>query len=77
MCVAKNEPLTPIELRERAGLTQRQVAEALGKTVGTVSDWERRVKRPRLSFSETKKLLDALNCSLDELIEAFEPSEAK
>ncbi len=75
MGVPDKEPLSPMKLRERAGLTQRQVAELLGKTVGTVSDWERRVKRPRLSFFETKKLMTALNCSLEELIEAYEPTE--
>ena len=69
---SNDEQLTPMKLRERAGLTQRQIAESLGKTVGTVSGWERFTKKPRLSFSETKSLMELLNCTLDELIEAFE-----
>jgi DNA-binding transcriptional regulator YiaG len=76
MPTGDGEQLTPMKLRERAGKTQRQVAEALGKTVGTVSDWERFVKRPRLSFSETKRLMEELNCTLEELIEAYERAES-
>ncbi|NET37396.1 MAG: helix-turn-helix transcriptional regulator [Cyanothece sp. SIO1E1] len=74
MCGEKN--LTPMRLRERAGLTQRQIAEALGKTVGTVSAWERYTKKPRLSFAETKQLMELLQCTLDELVEAFEVVES-
>lgn len=77
MPTGEGEPLTPMNLRERAGKTQRQIADALGKTVGTVSDWERYVKRPRLSFAETKRLMEVLDCSLEELIEAYEPVESR
>ncbi|MFE4108552.1 helix-turn-helix domain-containing protein [Almyronema epifaneia] len=72
---ANESSVTPMKLRERAGLTQRQVADALGKTVGTISSWERMVKRPRLSFAETKKMMALLGCTLDELVEAYEASE--
>ncbi|NJL41101.1 MAG: helix-turn-helix transcriptional regulator [Leptolyngbyaceae cyanobacterium RM2_2_4] len=67
-----DEPLTPVSLRKRAKKTQRQVAEALGKKVTTISDWERRKTKPQLSFSEVKQLMEFLNCTLEELIEAFE-----
>ncbi|HEY9698792.1 MAG TPA: helix-turn-helix transcriptional regulator [Trichocoleus sp.] len=66
----QNEKLTLAQLRQRAGLTQRQLADSLGVTVGTVSDWERGVKEPRPSFLQTKKLTEALQCTLDELVEA-------
>lgn len=64
------EQLTLAKLRQRAGLTQRQVADALKVTVGTISDWERGVKEPRPSFWQVKRLIEALNCTLDELVEA-------
>lgn len=69
------EPLTPMKLRERAGLTQKQVADALGKTVGTVSNWERLVKEPKLKFSEVQRLISLYGCTLEDLIEAFEGAE--
>lgn len=56
-----------MRLRERAGLTQRQVGEALGKTDQTVSNWENGIRVPRLTPPETLKLCKVLNCSLEEL----------
>lgn len=64
--------LTPAELRNRAGLTQEEAAIALRKSVGTISKWERFEKRPRLSFSEVKRIMLVYGCSLDDLIEAFD-----
>lgn len=69
-----SDKLTAVSLRKRANKTQRQVAEELGKKVGTISDWERGKTKPQLSFSEVKKLMDFLGCTLDELIQAFENS---
>jgi transcriptional regulator with XRE-family HTH domain len=68
--------VTPMYLRKRVGLTQRQVAEALNKKVATISDWERGVAYPRLTFSETKRIMNLYKCTLDELIEAFEVSHS-
>lgn len=56
-----------MKLRERAGLTQRQVAEALGKTDQTVSNWENGVRSPKLTPKETLALCRILKCSLEEL----------
>lgn len=70
-----SDRLTPVSIRKRANKTQRQVAEKLGKKVGTISDWERGITKPQLSFSEVKTLMLFLECSLDELIEAFETPE--
>jgi transcriptional regulator with XRE-family HTH domain len=69
MTVGDNQ-LTLKGLRERAGLTQRQVADALGVTATTVGSWERGEKEPRPSFLQVKQLIEILNCSLDELVEA-------
>ena len=64
--------LTPAALRNRAGITQKQLAAAVGRTPGIVSKWERFEKSPRLSPAEMKRLLVALDCTLDEAIEAFD-----
>lgn len=56
-----------MKLRERANLTQRQVAEALGKTDQTVSNWENGVRLPKLTPSETLVLCRVLKCTLEEL----------
>lgn len=68
-------PLSPVQLRLRAGLTQMEVAIALGKQPSTISDWERGVKRPRLSFTETLKLMVVYQCSLQELAIAFDRTD--
>lgn len=66
------ESLTPKQLRERASLTQRQVADALSLRSSTVSEWERGLSYPNLTFYETLKLLNLYNCSLEELSIAFD-----
>lgn len=65
-----------MKLRERVGLTQRQIAQILDIRQGTVSDWERRRSIPHLPPSKFKLLLGAYKCTLDELIEAFEGGES-
>ena len=71
------ERKTLVNLRKQAGLTQRQVAEALGLTVTTISSWETGVKEPRLDFVQTKKLTELYQCSLDDLAEALESLREK
>ena len=56
-----------MKLRERAGKTQRQVAEAVGVTVQTVSNWETGRRIPTLTPGQTLKLCEALECTLEEL----------
>lgn len=55
------------QLRQRVGLTQRQVADALGKTDQTVSNWENGVRALRLTPRETLTLCRVLKCTLEEL----------
>lgn len=66
-----------MKLRERVGLTQRQVSVALDKRQSTISDWERGVSSPRLTLKEVREILSLYNCTLDELIEAFESVEVQ
>ena len=57
------------ELRERAGLTQAQLAARIGVTVGTVSGWERRINEPRAS--QLRALARVFGVSMDVI--DFEP----
>ena len=66
----EKDQLTLANLRKRAGLTQRQVADGLGITNKTVSEWERGITEPHLTISETQRLMDILQCTFQELLEA-------
>ena len=67
----KKEPLTPMSLRKRVGLTQREVAQRLDVRSQTIGLWEKGGV-PHLPPSKMKKLCEAYECTLDDLIEAFE-----
>jgi transcriptional regulator with XRE-family HTH domain len=71
------QPLTLDMLRTRSGLTQRQVADLLGVTVSTVSNWERGVQVPRLTFFQTKRLMEATDSTIDELVSAFTGTQSQ
>lgn len=64
--------LTPADLRRKVGLTQEEVATALGRSLSTVSKWEQFSSRPKLTLVEVKKMLLTYDCDIDELIEVFE-----
>jgi transcriptional regulator with XRE-family HTH domain len=66
----EKDQLTLKKLRERAGLTQRQLADRFGITIKTISAWERGVTEPHLTFAETQRLMEVLQCRLEELVEA-------
>lgn len=55
------------KLRKRLGLTQKQVADAIGVTDQTVSNWEAGRFEPRLTISQTQALCRVLQCPLEEL----------
>ncbi len=54
-------------LRERRGLTQREIAQSLNLTDQTVSNWENFRNEPKLTIPQTLKLCQILQCSLEEL----------
>lgn len=54
------------EMRTKRGLTQKQLADRLGVKQQNISDWERGERSP--SVKNLKKLADALNCRIDDLI---------
>ena len=66
----ENNQLTLAKLRQRAELTQRSLADALGITIKTISAWERGVGEPHLTISEVQTLMETLQCSFEELVEA-------
>lgn len=62
------------ELRERKGLSQRQLAELLGVTSGAVGNWEAGTRIPRLPM--LRKIARVLGVSIDE-IEFGPPVDSK
>jgi DNA-binding transcriptional regulator YiaG len=64
--------VTPIKLREVAGLTKIQLATQLGLSVRTINDWEQKRSQPKLVPSQLKQMMCVYQCTLDELIAAFE-----
>ena len=64
--------LTPLSLREVAGLTKVQLAAELGLSVRTINDWEQNRTQPKLVPSQLKQMMSVYQCKLDELIAAFE-----
>ncbi len=69
----RNYPrVTPMDLREVAGLTKVQLAAELGLSVRTINDWEQNRSQPKLIPSQLKQMMSVYQCTLDELIAAFE-----
>jgi DNA-binding transcriptional regulator YiaG len=64
--------VTPLHLREVAGLTKVQLANELGLSVRTINDWEQKRSQPKLVPSQLKQMMSVYQCTLDELIAAFE-----
>lgn len=64
---------TPKSLRNRAGLSQREVAQKLDIRSQTVAGWEKG-GIPHLPPSKMKLLCELYQSTLDDLIEVFENS---
>jgi transcriptional regulator with XRE-family HTH domain len=56
------------ELRKLAGLTQRQLADEVGVTESTISNWEQG-RNSLVWLERVAKLCHALNCTPDQLID--------
>ncbi len=62
---------TLVELREKAQVTQKQLAEALGVTDHTVRNWEKGRAEAELQLWQVKAMCKVLKCSLDQLPDRF------
>ena len=71
----ENNEITLMKLRQQAHLTQTELADAIGVTQKTISVWEKGSVEPKLTFQQTKRLMEVLNCTLDELIMAAERTQ--
>jgi DNA-binding XRE family transcriptional regulator len=63
----QSQQTTLMDLRTRAGLTRREVANALGITEKTIYIWETSENPPKMTVFQVQKLLQILGCTLDEL----------
>ena len=60
------EKITMIAARKMAGLTQQEMAQACGVSVGTVTRWERGIKDP--TISQAKKIGEVCGIHYDDII---------
>jgi putative transcriptional regulator len=60
-------------LRQKAALNQSELAEILGVSKQTISNWEVGRKIPTLTIPQTKALCKALGVTLDDLPDSFAP----
>ncbi|HIK27970.1 MAG: helix-turn-helix domain-containing protein [Oscillatoriaceae bacterium SKW80] len=63
-----------VELRGKAQVTQKQLADALGVTEHTVRNWEKGRAEAELQIWQVKALCKILRCSLDDLPDRFKDS---
>lgn len=69
------KPLSALmRLRTLRFVTQKELADALGVTVNTVSNWESGRSIPRLTPFQYKTLLRTLEITSDELPDHFGPT---
>ena len=66
-----------LKLRKSRDLTQKQIADAVGVTVQTVSNWEVGRAEPKLTIRQFKALLRILQCSVEELPDDLGPLESE
>ena len=60
------EKITMIAARKMAGLTQQEMAQACGVSVGTVTRWEKGIKDP--TISQAKKIGEVCGVHYDDII---------
>ena len=60
------------DARRRAGLLQRQVADALNVSLGTVAMWDTGRNKPRADM--LPKIAKLYGCTVDELLQEDEPA---
>ena len=58
--------------RKELNLTQKQIADIVGVTVQTVSNWETGTYKPKLTVEQADKLCDVLETDIKGLRAMFE-----
>jgi DNA-binding XRE family transcriptional regulator len=64
--------VTLTDLRNRAGLTRREVALELGVTEKTIYVWETSANPPKMTVTQVQRLINLLSCTIEELAIATE-----
>lgn len=72
-----SEPLNPVDVRKRTGLTQTQAAGLLDTRPATLSDWENKRTVPRLTPSKWLLLMRASKLTPEQLVAAYEPEQVE
>ncbi|MCL1474414.1 helix-turn-helix transcriptional regulator [Argonema antarcticum] len=62
-----------VQLRKKVGLSQKDLAEAVGVTEDTIANWENGRRQPRLYLSQFKKLCQALQIEVEEVPDDLGP----
>ena len=68
--VGQGQQDTLMDLRTRAGLTRREVANALGVTEKTIYVWETSANSPKMTVAQVQQMLEIFSCTLDALVVA-------
>jgi len=69
----ENEQSTFVNRRKELGLTQEDIAKALGVTPRTVIYWENGHHEPKLTINQIKQLCRLMKWSIEEVPERFGP----
>jgi DNA-binding transcriptional regulator YiaG len=73
MTEAQEHKSALVKLRRDRNLTQKQIADALGITVQTVSNWEVGRAEPKLTIRQFKALLGVLQRLVKDLPDDLRP----
>jgi transcriptional regulator with XRE-family HTH domain len=69
MTSTPEKQVTPVWIRKRAGLTQRQASDHIGVRESTISEWERGISAPSVLL--VPKIMEAYRCTAEEIVQAF------
>lgn len=75
MCLEPKSEL--VKMREELGLTQKEVADALGVTEQTVRNWEHGRSIAKLTVPQMKRLCALVRKPIEEIPDNFGPIKAQ
>jgi DNA-binding XRE family transcriptional regulator len=67
----KNDGYRLVNLREKAGVTQKQLAEVLQVTDHTIRNWEKGRAEAKLEIWQVKEMCRLLKCDIWDLPDSF------